>query len=146
MSNLLTNRRDLKPEQLQRTCDLMIASMPDCLVSGYEQLIPGLSLPDPDDRHVLAAAIHCNAQMIVTNNMKDFPADVFAQFDIEAQSADTFLRSQADLFVPQFLNCVKIVRSRLRNPLMAAEDYITQLARLGLMQTASYLGDLVSLI
>ena len=76
VSNLLKNRPELNPEILKRTCDLTMASMPDCLVSDYEILISGLSLPDSNDRHVLAAAIHCSAQMIVTNNIRDFPTDV----------------------------------------------------------------------
>jgi predicted nucleic acid-binding protein len=146
MSNLQKNRQDLNPDHLERTCKLMIACMPDCLVTGYELLISSLSLPDPDDRHVFAAAIHCNAQMIVTNNVRDFPAEELAKYAIEAQSADTFLRSQADLFVPRFLECVKAVRVRLKSPPVSAEDYLTQLGRQGLMQTASYLGDFVSLI
>ena len=50
--------------------------MPDCLVTGYEPLIPTLALPDPDDRHVLAAAIHGGAGLIVTFNLGDFPASV----------------------------------------------------------------------
>lgn len=65
MRSVLNNRHDLKPEQLQRTRELMDASVPDCLVVGYEGLITNLSLPDPDDRHVLAAAIHCHAGVIV---------------------------------------------------------------------------------
>src|SRR6185312_9454958 len=56
---LLENRPDLKREQLEWTRDQMDASVPDCLVSGYEHIEPGLDLPDPGDRHVLAAAILC---------------------------------------------------------------------------------------
>ena len=55
----------------------------DCLVTGYEDLIDSLTLPDPDDRHVLAAAIRAGASVIVTYNLKDFPAATLAQFDIE---------------------------------------------------------------
>jgi predicted nucleic acid-binding protein len=64
--NLLASRGDLRPEQLERTRLLMEQAIPDVLVSGYEGLIPGLTLPDPDDRHVLAAAIRCQAGVIVT--------------------------------------------------------------------------------
>lgn len=66
--NLLKNRPDLTKEQLRRTASLMDTAIPDGLVHGYEELINGLTLPDPDDRHVLAAAIRCNASVIVTFN------------------------------------------------------------------------------
>ncbi len=68
----------------------------DCLVTGYEDLIASLSLPDPDDRHVLAAAIRADADVIVTYNLKDFPAETLAPFDIEAQHPDDFLVSLLD--------------------------------------------------
>ena len=57
--------------------------VPDCLVTGYEPIIPTLTLPDPDDRHVLAAAIRCGAGSIVTFNLGDFPASALGQFDTE---------------------------------------------------------------
>jgi len=57
IGNVLEHRSDLKREQLERTRALMDAKVEDCLVTGYEPLIDRLSLPDPDDRHVLAAAV-----------------------------------------------------------------------------------------
>lgn len=70
--NVLENRPDLKPEQLQRTRELMNAHVRDCLVTGYETLIEAVTLPDPDDRHVLAAAIRAGADLIVTFNLGIF--------------------------------------------------------------------------
>lgn len=67
-------RPDLPPDALDRTRRLMKEAVPDCVVGGYEPLITGLILPDPDDRHVLAAAVRADAQVIVTFNLKDFPA------------------------------------------------------------------------
>lgn len=72
--NLLKAHPDLNPKALARTCQLMDRAVPNALIKGHETLIEGLALPDPDDRHVLAAAIHGRAQMIVTFNLKDFPA------------------------------------------------------------------------
>lgn len=71
--NVLANRPDLTSEQLDRTRELMNAHVRDCLVTGYESLIDSLVLPDPDDRHVLAAAIRTRASVIVTFNLSDFP-------------------------------------------------------------------------
>jgi predicted nucleic acid-binding protein len=78
-------------EQLDRTSSFMDRAVPDALVSGYESLIEGLRLPDPDDRHVLAAAIKCNASVLVTFNLRDFPKDVLDIFDVEAMHPDDFI-------------------------------------------------------
>lgn len=71
--NLLKNRSDLTLEQLDRTSHLMDLAIPDACIDGYEDLVSGLTLPDENDRHVLAAAIRCGADVIVTFNLKDFP-------------------------------------------------------------------------
>ena len=73
--NLLLKRPDLSQEKLEGLRDMMIDAIPDSLVTGYEPTIDGLILPDPDDRHVLAAALRANAEIIVTANLKDFPAE-----------------------------------------------------------------------
>ena len=78
--NLLLNRPDLTADQLNRTSALMDLAIPDALVTGHEELIAGLTLPDVDDRHVLAAAIRRNARVIVTFNEKDFPAEVLSNY------------------------------------------------------------------
>lgn len=83
--NLLENRPDLTPDQLERTRELMDKHVPDALVTGYESLIRGLQLPDANDRHVLAAAIRGRADVIITENLKDFPAEILAPFGIKAQ-------------------------------------------------------------
>lgn len=73
---MLKNRPDLTIEQLDRTSALMNQAIPGSMVTGYENLIPSLNLPDADDCHVLAAAIRCNAAVIVTFNEKDFPLEL----------------------------------------------------------------------
>ena len=79
MHNRQAARPDIKPEELQRTRQLMDSGVRDALVTGYKFLIPTLSLPDENDRHVLAAAIHSQASVIVTFNLKDFPEESLAQ-------------------------------------------------------------------
>jgi len=91
ISNLLQKRPDLTREKLERTRQLMDLHAVDALVTGYEDLIPGLQLPDPDDRHVLAAAIRGHAGVIVTMNLRDFPPDVLIPFGIDAQHPDEFV-------------------------------------------------------
>ncbi|WP_439951459.1 PIN domain-containing protein, partial [Piscinibacter sakaiensis] len=73
--SVLRDRPDLSADQLNRTSDLMDRAIPDALVTGHEAMAENLRLPDPGDRHVLAAAIRCGASAIVTFNEKDFPAE-----------------------------------------------------------------------
>lgn len=81
---LLKKRPDLSREKLERTRELMDKHAIDALVTGYEDLIPSLQLPDPNDRHVLAAAIRARADVIVTVNLRDFPSESLAPLAIEA--------------------------------------------------------------
>ena len=83
----------------------MNASVPDCLVTNYEKLSTTIELPDPDDHHVVAAAIVGHADAIVTFNTKDFPIAVLQPYGIEVQHPDEFLMSQC--------NCTKYPRSEL---------------------------------
>lgn len=76
---------------------LIDRSVPDCLISGHETLIQGLTLPDAKDRHVLAAAIVGRVNVIVTYNLKDFPADKLAPYGLMAEHPDTFISHLLDL-------------------------------------------------
>lgn len=137
--NLLKNRPDLTREQLDRTSALMGQAIPDSLVVGYEALIPGLGLPDPDDRHVLAAAIRCNASVIVTFNQKDFPDDILAPFGIEAQHPDEFVENLFDLDQAGVVAAAQRQRGLLKNPPMDVDIYLEMLLRQGLVQTVKAL-------
>ena len=95
--NLALNRPDLDTERLRRTRELMCRSIRDCLVVGYEPLIDVLVLPEANDRHVLAAAIKARAQVIVTKNLRDHPADALAPWNTEAKHPDDFVLDQIDL-------------------------------------------------
>lgn len=91
MRNLALRRPDLSREQLQRRRRAMETALPDARVVGYHRHLAALALPDPDDRHVLAAAITARASLIVTYNVRDFPAPALAPFDVEAVHPDEFL-------------------------------------------------------
>lgn len=137
--NLLLNRKDLSPEQLNRTSALMDRAIPDGLVAGHEPLIVGLNLPDPNDRHVLAAAIRCSASVIVTFNQKDFPASALAPFGIEAQHPDEFIENLFDLDQAAVVSAAQRQRAQLRNPSMDVDRYLNVLLRQGLVQTVKAL-------
>lgn len=136
---LLRSRPDLPRQRLERTRDLMNAHTRDALVTGYEPLIEVLNLPDPNDRHVLAAAIKGRADVVVTTNLKDFPPELLARWGIEAQHPDAFLTLLFDLSQAAFLEAVKTVRARLRNPAKSAGDYLETLRAHGLGATAAAL-------
>lgn len=116
--NLLVNRPDLTKEQLDRTSELMDRAVPDCLVEGYETLLDGLTLPDPNDRHVLAAAIRCSASVIVTFNERDFPRDQLAPYGIESQHPDEFVDNLLDLDIAAVVSAAQRQRAQLKNRLL----------------------------
>jgi hypothetical protein len=136
---LLRNRPDLSREKLERTRRLMDLHAEDAVVSGYEDLIPGLHLPDPNDRHVLAAAIRGRAGVIVTANVRDFPAETLAPFGIEAQHPDEFILHLLDLAPGIVAGAARTHRESLKNPPKTIDDYLSTLEAQGLTQTASVL-------
>lgn len=137
--NLLANRPDLAG-QIDRTQAVMRTAIPDALVTGHAAWIPGLFLPDPDDRHVLAAAIAAAADAIVTFNLRDFPAAVLAEYGTEALHPDAFLMGFAAVMPSQVLAAVRTCLARLTRPSVTPEDYLAVLRRLGLRETAAFLG------
>lgn len=115
-SNVLLNRPDLTREKLERTRALMDMHVPDRLVTGYQNLIPELNLPDPNDRHVLAAAMQGKANVIITNNLKKFPASELQTYDMEAQTPEEFIRHLIDLYPAEVLRAAEdtVTISRIR--------------------------------
>jgi hypothetical protein len=144
--SVLKDRPDLRPEQLHRTRELMNAHVRDCLVTGYESLIPALTLPDPDDRHVLAAAIRAGADLIVTFNLKDFPPEALVPYGIETQHPDEFLNHQLDLAPNIVCAAAKRHRASLKNPPKDVEEYLDSLEAQGLAQSVSVLKQFAELI
>lgn len=137
--SVLATRSDLTREQLQRTRGLMDASAPDCLVVGYEPLIPTLSLPDADDRHVLAAAIHAGADAIVTYNVCDFPDATLHPFGIVAQHPDDFVAELCEQSPVDVRRAVREQRWALRNPPKTASELLEVFAKAGLTRTVDLL-------
>ena len=138
--NLLADRPEIAPVVLDKTRAVMDQHFPDAIVTGYEVLAEQLDLPDADDRHVLAAAIHGGADVIVTANLRDFPANRLAPHALAAQHPDTFI---VDLFESDpdgVVAAVRDHRAALCNPPRSASDYLTALERLGLSRTASSVG------
>lgn len=144
--NLLEQRRDLDIGKLTRTRQLMDQSVLGCLVEDFESLIPALALPDPDDRHVLAAAIHCGADAIVTFNLKDFPPDVARVYNLEILHPDEFLFQQFDLDAAAVVIAARNCRSRLNSPPKTAAEYLATMEAQGLPQLVGELSKFEDLI
>ena len=144
--NVLKNNPQLTKERLERTRILMNESVRDCLVSGYEDLIDSLVLPDPDDRHVLAAAIRAEATIIVTYNLKDFPKAILAPFQMEAVHPDDFLLSLLDEVPGLVCSVVINQREGLRNPPKTAKELLATLESQGLTQSVTRLRPFVDLL
>lgn len=135
-------RPDLSDASLLRTRALMNAAVRDSLVTGYEPLIEGLTLPDKDDRHVLAAAIRSGAQVIVTSNLQDFPPDALRDFGIEAQAPDTFVLNLLSLAPGAVAAIVSRQASDLKNPPQTREQLLETLLVNGLVQSVAKLREL----
>lgn len=146
IDNLLIKRPDLTREQLERTRELMNNISDDCLVEGYEPLISTLTLPDADDRHVLAAAIVGRCDAIVTNNIKDFPEEVCAPFGIEVIQPDPFLCGQLELQPDAFCQCVRSILGRLKNPPQTLPEYVETLKAQGLEALVELLWSYIDLL
>ncbi len=130
--NLRANRPDLDPVRLDRTRRMMCEAVPGCLVAGHSQLIDVLELPDPDDRHVLAAAIHSGASAIVTDNLRHFPGVALRPFEIEALSADEFALRALVAAPEQVAAIVRQQAADLQNPTYSVARLIEKLEANGL--------------
>lgn len=140
MANAIARQRpDISASKLVRLRDLMNASIRDCLVENFEPIIDGLKLPDEDDRHVLAAAIKCRADAIVTFNLDDFPAQALGPWGIEAWSPDEFLSDLVDHNANRVWGCLQRIADSRHRPPETIDDVLTQLERSGLIESTAEL-------
>jgi predicted nucleic acid-binding protein len=131
----IIRRRPELEKPLERTRSLMNAALPDCLILGYEDLVDTLDLPDPDDRHVLAAAIKSEAEAIVTANLGDFPAAVLSKYGIEAIHPDQFVLRLMDSDPSRVLGVLVRQAADLQNPPRTLADLLIMLEAIGLTAT-----------
>ena len=136
--NLLGDRPELKVSIDSQQATLRKV-FPDALVSGYEPLKAGLNLPDKGDHHVLAAAIQCGAQHIITDNIRDFPAASLDQFEIEAIEADEFLARTFELYTAEAMNVLRDLRMHYKNPSFTPSEFVLDLTAKGMPKLAAQL-------
>lgn len=132
-------RKQIAPEEAERRIQRANDAFPDAMVQNYERLIENLNLHDEKDRHVLAAAIKINADVIVTNNIKHFPQKYLESFGLVAKTADDFLTDIIDLNNEQAKTAFKEMVLNKKNPEMDEYSVLDILRRNDLTDTANYL-------
>ncbi|MBD8019873.1 PIN domain-containing protein [Brevibacterium gallinarum] len=103
----------------------------DACVEGWEPLEQGVSLPDPDDRHVVAAALRGRADAIITESIRDFPEAVLERLGLEAIRLDAFLLDQFDLSLGATCRVVKDQAAAMSRPPVTVEALLAKLSRSG---------------
>jgi predicted nucleic acid-binding protein len=146
IENLLKNRPDLTKERLQKTRSLMDHSVLDALVTGYEALIDGIELPDPRDRHVLAAAMVSKASCIVTFNLKHFPEEILQHHGLHAVHPDDFVLDVEGLDTLAFANAVAQDFQHYKRPKLQLSEYVSALENAGIPKTAATVQKLAVII
>lgn len=117
------------------------AAFPEALVTGYEIFEGKLALPDPDDNHVLAAAIATSASVIVTDNLADFPSVALDPHGIQAISADDFIADTIELDPSEAILALRRMRERFNNPALDVAALIHKSEAQGLLQVATFMDE-----
>ena len=136
LRNLLKNRPDLKEANLKRTISAMEREFTGANVTDFEHHIPTIQLPDLDDRHVVACAIQCEAEIIVTKNLKDFPAEELAKFSIIPQHPDDFISDLIKMDRKAAEDAFNIQLKFLKNPPQTKEQLLATFKKNDLIKAA----------
>ena len=143
---LRRDRPDLDGRAIERTRWLMTTHVPDATVREYEALVSEIVLPDPDDRHVLAAAIHGGAGVIVTANLRDFPMRRTRPYGISVQHPDRFFDAIATRQPLRACAALRELRLALKAPPFTVTELLQALERQGLRTTAAGLRSRIDLL
>jgi len=139
MRSIVREYPDINRRKAERVRELMNAAIPDSLVTGYEDLIDSLSLPDLNDRHVHAAAIRERSTLIITFNLRDFPAAELSRFNVMALGPDEFLAALLDQDPTSFCSAARGQREELRNPPKSVDEVLATFHKQGLVETVARL-------
>jgi predicted nucleic acid-binding protein len=115
----------LTPEKATHRVGVMRREFPDAMITGYEPLIDAMT-NDSKDRHVLAAAVRADAEIVVTANLHDFPKSACVPYDIGVVHPDDFLLDQLDLYYGETLRCLRELVADRRHPHTAMPAFLQQ--------------------
>ena len=132
-------RKNIPESEIQKRTSKAYLAFPDALVENYEPLVESLQLPDEKDRNVLAAAIKTNANIIVTNNIKDFPRDYLSTFGLIAKTADDFITDTIDLNNDIAVKAFRDLVVNRTNPDLDEFEILDRFRKNGLKDSANYL-------
>ena len=136
-------RKGVDEDEANKRINKAQLAFPEALVTNYESLIEGLTLPDLKDRHVLAAAIKTNANVIVTNNSKDFPEEYIAGFGLKVKGVDDFITDIIDINQDKALQAFKDLVLNRTNPDLDEYQILDRLRKIGLVDSANYIHSLI---
>ncbi|CDO38359.1 conserved hypothetical protein [Novosphingobium sp. KN65.2] len=145
----MARERDLDDPEARgaRAIRAMQTAFPEAMVEDFELIVSAqFGLPDPDDEHVIAAAVKTQAQDLVTENLKDFPAVILGKLNIEARTADDFIADTIALDEGRAIAAIREMRERLKRPQMSPEEFLRAMEANGLLETASVLASHLSSI
>ena len=142
--NLTANAPAIPIERLQITRRLMSDALPMAMVNGYEEHIPEVTLPDPNDRHVVAAAITAKASLILTWNLRHFPESELKKFGLRKMTPDAFLCGILDKVPDLVISSLANARRNLSKTRVSASDFIRILESQKLVQLVKLVGKHVS--
>ncbi|MGH7180015.1 MAG: PIN domain-containing protein [Tepidisphaeraceae bacterium] len=128
--NVLEDQPQRTREELERRRAFMDRAINDDLIENYEHRIGTLSPPDPDDRHVLAAAIEAGAEILLTFNQRDFPAAALSAYGITAPHPDAFLCQLMDEEPATVLTVIEGMKTKRTRPEITADQLLEKLLRL----------------
>lgn len=130
-------RPDLPPSRIEARLRAADRVFPDALTTGYEPLEAGVALPDPDDRHVVAAAVTARADAVVTANLADFPDATLGPLGLHAVGPDDFLLDLLDLAPGRMARLVEEQAAATSRPSLTVADVLIALGRAGAPRFAS---------
>jgi len=122
----------------------MNRALPTATIGGYEEHIPRVTLPDPDDRHIVAAGIAANASLVLTWNLRHFPANELKKFGLRRMTPDAFLSGLFDKIPDPVISSLANARRNLSKTRVSASDFIDILERQKLVQVAKRVEKYVS--
>lgn len=117
----LAKRADLSPGAIAHRIDRMNRAVPGALDEPPEALIDAMPITE-HDRHVLALAVHVEADTILTFNLRDFPASACEPHGVEAVDPDSFAVAVAESDPSRACAALlEIARRRTRPPMTVRE-------------------------